>query len=1029
MARWLVLLGLFLILGPATSAQTEAPGQVELPLAVYNQLVETARDPKTPPRPAPASYALGSARVDVTVGGAAQRPSAEVKVTLAIDVLEEEWVLVPVLPPGTAVERVTVDGSSVQLIATPGGLAWAARRKGSYTMELLYRLDAARSEAGLSLAVPLPEASSITLNATLPGTGHDVAVIPSAGTRTSASGSATRVTATIPTARGVQLSWRLPAGEGHSLSRAVYRGRLTGSAVTWTGSLTVELMSDETLTLPLLPKSVTLRDLAIDGREAPILIEGDRFATLVRGRGRHTLTASFEAPVIRRDGPPRVELQVPPVPVSRFELTLPGKKEVTVTPASNVESSRRGGSTIATAHVPLSSKVAIAWAEAVPDEIRTEVRSNASLYHAVHAEEGVLYVRALADYEITRGETNVLRLEVPARVQVERVSAAGAVADWRLGEAGGETREVTVFLDRQLQGRLGVEVQYDVSISDVSSDAGGEGESSEAITLPLMRSLDAQRQRGMVALLSSQDLTLKPVADEGATRVGENQLPAFVRQSIDLAVAHTYKYVETPPLLAVEAAAPERQQGRFDVGVDTLISLGEVTMKGSASVEIDVKSGRIMALELSLPAGVNLLALTGPSVRQHKIEPPADGTDDPQRIAVEFTQEMEGQFRLEVAYERILETAEAELEVPTLGVAGAEVEQGRIAVEALSAVEVRPAAVERLTTLDAAELPQQLILRTTNPILHAYKYVSQPHRLALAVDRHEMVAVHEAAIDQALYRTLFTRDGLSVTTARYTVRNSRRQFLRVKLPPGSEIWSAFVDGRPEKPARSVADDGEAWHLIKIIHSTEGFPVEIVYQTPASAIKGLGTVAGTLPRPEILVTRTRWNVFVPEGVEYGEPAGGMELLGAPQPVSAADLDAELSGLHGAAGAGVIEPLRPLIPTAGIHFAFDKLYANQGSRDAGFEIPYASGLGRTFGRLLSFVGAALVWIGLALAARRSPRLGAGLALGGLVLLTVLVGHYQLSAAPAVWLTVLLVVGVAAFFGKAEWERRREEAELAS
>ena len=882
-------------------------------------------------------------------------------------------------------------------------------------MTLRYRLDSARSEAGLSVGVPVPQAASIILNATLPGSGLDVAVIPSAGTRVAASGSTTRVTATIPTTHGVQLSWRLPAGDGHTLSRAAYSGRLTGAAVSWTGSLTVELMSDEKVTLPLLPSTVTLSDLEVDGRDAPILITGGRFATQVQGRGRHSLTVGFEVPVVRRDGPPRIELDVPPVPVSRFDLTLPGKKEVTVSPASNVESRRRGAATVATVHVPLTSRVVFAWAEAVPDDVRTEARANAGLYHAVHAEEGVLYVRALADYEVTRGETNVLRFEVPSKVQVERVSASGAVADWRLGEGGGETRQVAVFLNRQLHGRLVVEVSYDVSLGE----AGGR------IEVPLMRSLDAQRQRGMVALLSGQDLTLKPVADEGATRVGENQLPAFVRQSVELAVAHTYKYVEAPPLLQVEAAAPERQQGRFDAEVDTLVSLGEVTMKGSTSVEVDVKSGRIMQLQLALPAGVNLLSLAGPSVLQHRVEPPS-GAASAQLIAVEFTQEMEGQFRLEVAYERILSDADAELEVPTLAVPGAEVEQGRIAVEALSAVEVRPAAVEQLTSLDAGELPQQLILRTTNPILHAYKYVNPPYRLALAVERHEVVAVHEAAIDEADYRTLFTRDGLSVTTARYSVRNSRRQFLRVKLPPGSEIWSSFVDGRPEKPARAVSEEGEEWHLIKIIHSTEGFPVEIVFQTPAGAIKGLGTVVGLLPRPEILVTRSRWNVFVPEGVEYGEPGGDMEVVAAPRTVSAEDLDVEMARLKSGAGTQVIEPLRPVIPAAGVRFAFAKLYANQGGRDAAFEIPYASGFGRTVGRLLGFIAAAVFWIGLAFVVRSSKRLGAVLALAGTALLAILIGRYQLGVAPAVWLSVLLLLAFAAFHGKVAWDRRRFEAE---
>ncbi len=1004
------------LLAPTTLAQTQTAGQVELPLEIYNRLVETGRDQ---PRPAPAGYALGSARVTVKVA-AGDRSGAEVAVELAVDVLEDEWMLIPVLPAGTAVDAVEVGGVAVQLIPAPGGLAWAARTRGSHVMKLSYRLDAVRSGAGRSLAVPLPRAASITLAATLPGTGLDVAVIPSAGMSTTASGGVTRVTATVPAASGVQLSWRLPAQEGHALSRARYAGQLTGDAVVWTGELTVELLGEETVTLPLFPSSVTLRSLQVDGRDATILLEGQRFATLVRGRGRHSVVAGFEVPVKRLDGPPRVELDLPPVPVSRFELTLPGDKEVTVTPASSVTSRRRGGATIATVHVPLTPKVQVAWAEAVPDEVRAEVRLSAALYHAAHAEEGVLYVRALAEIEVSRGETNVLRFEVPAGVQVDRVSASGAVADWRLApppagsDSAGAARELSVFLDRQLQGRLVVEVAYDRSIDSPDRE----------LDVPLLRSLDAQRQRGMVALLSGRELALKPAAEAGATRVGENQLPAFVREVLELAVAHTYKYVETPPDLTVEAVAPERQQGRFDARVDTLVSLGEVTMKAAAGVEIDVKSGRLMELELVVPEDVSLLSLTGPSVREHRIEPAAIG----QRIVVEFTQEMEGQFRLELAYEGLLVAPEGgqrnndgsdELEVPTLGVPGAEVEQGRIAVEALAAVEVKPSSVEQLTALDAAELPQRLILQTTNPILHAYKYAGSNHRLALTVTRHETVEVHEAAIDLAEYRTLFTRDGLSVTAARFRVRNSRRQFLRLRLPPGAEIWSAFVDGRSEKPARTVTEDGQEWHLIQIIHSTDGFVVEVVFQTPASAIRGLGTLSGLLPRPEILVTRTRWDVFLPKGVEYGKPSEEMELVAARGQVSAEDVQAQLA----IAGSDrLVEPLRLVVPTAGVHFAFEKLYANQGGRDAGFEIPYASGLGRTLGRLLSLLGASTFWIGLAFAARSSRRLGVALTLGGLAILAVVVGHYQLGAAPSVWLSLLLLAGAGAYHARTAWDRWR-------
>src|SRR5881397_1489816 len=160
---------------------------------------------------------------------------------------------------------------------------------------------------------------------------------------------------------------------------------------------------------------------------------------------------------------------------------------------------------------------------------------------------------------------------------------------------------------------------------------------------------------------------------------------------------------------------------------------------------------------------------------------------------------MEGEFRLELTYEKIFverggaasssSEGESQVEVPTPKVRGAEVEQGRIAVEALSAVEVRPAAAEQLTAVDVGELPQQLVLRTSHPILTAYKYLhAEPrHRLTLGLTRHRLAGVQEAAIDRADYRTLCTREGLQVTTAEFTVRNSRKQFLRLRLPRGATV--------------------------------------------------------------------------------------------------------------------------------------------------------------------------------------------------------------------------------------------------
>ena len=528
----------------------------------------------------------------------------------------------------------------------------------------------------------------------------------------------------------------------------------------------------------------------------------------------------------------------------------------------------------------------------------------------------------------------------------------------------------------------------------------------------------------MVALLSGSDLALDPRNADQVTEVGENQLPAFIRNQIALTVAHTFKYIELNPSLLVQAVAPERKQGKFDAQIDTLVSLGDVIMKGAASIEIDVKSGTILDLTLQAPADVNILGVAGPSLRTHDVR---DG-DEGQVIVLEFTREMEGRFRIEVAYERIMAQDAAETPVPTLAVAEAEVEHGRIAVEALTAVEVRASTVEGLSSLEINELPQQLVLKTTNPILLAYRYANArpPFKLALTITRHEEIEVQVAAIERADYRSLVTRDGLSVTTARLLVRNSRRQFLRLALPPGSQVWSVFVDGKPEKPAHAA--EGEAV-LIKMINSARGFPVELVYATPTQSMNGVGTISSQLPRPDMVVTESRWEVYLPFGPRYHSLESTMDpvLRGAwvdPRQAIAKVAD----GFEAQMG----QPLRISVPSQGIRFAFEKLYANQSPEAAAFKIRYLSSDANVIGLAVSAAGTLLLWLGLvALASKRVrlPRVLALISLGlGLAILIAALGLLGTSPLVASALSLVIAAGLALWAGIGQlraWRARRRAA----
>jgi hypothetical protein len=375
-----------------------------------------------------------------------------------------------------------------------------------------------------------------------------------------------------------------------------------------------------------------------------------------------------------------------------------------------------------------------------------------------------------------------------------------------------------------------------------------------------------------------------------------------------------------------------------------------------------------------------------------------------QLIDVQFTQQLEGQFRLEVSYEKITSEAEAEVAVPALHVAGAEVEQGRIAVEALSAVEVGEQRRDHLSPLDPSELPQQLVLKTTNPILRAYKYVQAEPTLALTVTRHKEIDVQKAAIDDARYQTLYTRDGLAVTTAHFSVRNSREQFLKVRLPKGSKVWSVFVANRAEKPAIEDTKNGEPIVLIKIVTSTDGFPVELVYEMPVESIGSLGRIEGRLPNPDMVVTHSAWDVYLPAGLQYGDPSSNMEQHSGATMASVADVKNTLTSSRQNAA---LAPLRIEVPTEGVRYSFGKLYANRASEPAEFSVTYSSHGGAWLARLVSLLGTSLFWVGLWLLQTPSQRRGALASAGfGAVLALAAGSSFGVSIAwPALGSLVLL------------------------
>ncbi|NRB38559.1 MAG: hypothetical protein HRU20_08845 [Pseudomonadales bacterium] len=939
-------------------------GQVTVALKEYQQLLQALQNK---PVTAPSNVSFGPAKAYISVSHFNEKTSALVNLSFRVAIHNSEWVAVPLFQQNMALTEasVTINGKqqNIELYQSPQGLSWLSNKAGEYHFKFSYLLDARSFEQGSVLSLPLANTPSTAITATIPGRHPDATIIAAEGLKISFNKTSTIIKAQVSAMPGMQLSWSSSSKDPYVINRAFYQGIAHKDAVEWQVDYQLQVFSHKPQWLPLLPTTISLSKVELNGKAATVQAQNKYFAVLLEKPGRQTIHVKFWTPIETGKGPESVLLQLPAVPVSEVELSLPGEKKVSVIPATHINSQiktvNKKTFTVARLFLPLQSEARFSWSAATPQIAKEELRANASLYHLLHAEEGVLHGQVRVKLEINRGQTNTLTLNIPPNTDIIKVDADGAsVSDWRIEPgSSAEKRLLKVFLNRAISGDFEFVIAYEKLLALNSADKSED----DAVTTPLFHMQDVQRQSGMLALLAAKNLTLKPIKNQHMASVGENQLPAQIRNTLAKSVAHTYKYFHPEASLHVTVLPPERKQGKFDVSIETLVSIADVNLMGQASLMLNIKTGSLMELQLSLPDNVNILSLSGPSIRNHQIKKMPSGE---QHIHVAFTQEMEGQFRLELNYERILVSDGKSINVPLVKVLNSEVEHGQIAVEALAAVEVEAAQVSHLSTLDIGSLPLQLLQKATNPILLAYRYVrsENPYSLNLKVTHHQELDVQVANIDKAIYNTLFTEDGVSVTSANFMLRNTRKQFLRLQLPADSEVWSVKVDNKTVKPAESKGrgqdEDGNPIGqtvLIKLINSREAFPIEVVYTTPSQKLGFWGNIESYLPLPDLVVTQSFWHLHLPEGLDYhlansnlrripnvfqAQPRGGQQAMN------------QLAGLSQAIAVDV--------PKRGVRFSFEKLYANQASDSNFVNIRYRHQAIQQSGLWISLVLALIICV---------------------------------------------------------------------
>ncbi len=118
----------------------------------------------------------------------------------------------------------------------------------------------------------------------------------------------------------------------------------------------------------------------------------------------------------------------------------------------------------------------------------------------------------------------------------------------------------------------------------------------------------------------------------------------------------------------------------------------------------------------------------------------------------------------------------------------------------------------------------------------------------------------------------------------------------------------------------------------------------------------------------------------------------------------------------------------MPATGVHFGFEKLYANQGDQAAAFSIPYSSPAGARLGHILALIGGVLFWGGVGFGFVKLPakiaRAGFATAAAGFATAIGSIGYFGTNSTPVVVLSALMLTALLARAAATQWKRSSVE-----
>lgn len=388
----------------------------------------------------------------------------------------------------------------------------------------------------------------------------------------------------------------------------------TLSSVTWQGEVQADARGEPTSgvfdarvridrheadgwsSIPVLSGEAALIEATLDGKPAPLVLDGGWYRLVTNRTGGFDLRLRFAVGVTLEQGLASFSFPLPAAGSNTVSISIPSPEplEVGIAQARVSKDAWANGKQTIEASVPPRDRLAVRWqrAEKASTTEQEQPRVYAEVHSLVDVADGLLRSTTTVQHTILFAGVDTFRYDLPDGMTVLDVRGSGL-------------REWSVAADGNLVVKLNYAAEAACAISLDLEKVIGEGDRS--VDSPLVVPLGVERSKGWVGVTSGGNLEVSPGQVSNASPVDVRTLPPGILGLTNQPVLMGYKYLGT------EAKIPlvVKQHDEVEVLVTLLDQAEATTMftedgRRLSRVVYEVRNNRRQYLRLVLPEKAEL---------------------------------------------------------------------------------------------------------------------------------------------------------------------------------------------------------------------------------------------------------------------------------------------------------------------------------------------------------------------------------------------------------------------------------------